>query len=572
MTREWPVRALSAGAAVGRLEIRRGDDPHIPHRRIRRDRAQAEVQRFDDALNKARAELESLRRGAREKPFAAEVRGFINLYLSLLADAEIAQAPRRLIREKLMNAEWALQAQAEKIAESFAQIEDDYLRERGADISHVAKRILAAMRPAAARRKTGGGRGKIFAAKEVSPTDVIELARLGYAAFVCENGNASSHTAILARSLGLPAAAGARLDEMEEGERVLLDAENERFIAAPRRADVLACEKKMRAAARPAAVKKTRTPPLRTADGGRVRIFANLDLPEEADGARAAKVDGVGLFRTEFLFLNRDDLPGEDEQFEIYSRVAKTLSPAPVVFRTLDLGADKMPADERLAKAAAAPNPALGLRALRLCLRMPDVFMTQIRALLRAAAARGNISVMLPMMSRPAEVTRTRALIARARADLNLPAKTKMPLGVMIEVPAAVFVMEGIASQLEFFSVGTNDLVQYAMVADRAHEAVADYCDPRHPAVPFLLSEIVRRARAARRPVTLCGEIAGDPAFIPLILALGIRSLSMNTFCVDEVRRAVSAANLSSLRRVRRRLLAARTPEELIGVLDGLSS
>ena len=559
---------VSRGIAVGRALTRQEGAAVVARRALRKDAIEKEVARFDRALRDARDSLYDLRRGERA---ATEITAFIDLYLALLSDPQIARAPRDLIRERHINAEWALDEQIETVRRHFRQVKDPYLRERGDDIRQVAKRILDAM---SVRRspRVRGGRNWIVVAADLSPADVIEMSRRGYAGFVTESGGGNSHAAILARSIGMPGVSGVAdaTRKIATGDSLIVDSDAGAVVVRPDAETRRRFLDSARQPPPPAAARKQRA---RTIDGETVRLHANIEIPDEAPEALAAGSDGVGLFRTEFLFLNRDDLPGEEEQFQVYRAVLKKMSPLPVVFRTLDLGADKMPRSDPEIEAAietAPQNPALGLRAIRLCLAAPRLFARQARAILRAARF-GRARILLPMLSAPAELTRARDLIAAAAEqafESESRARPLPPIGAMIEVPAAVFVMRAFARRLDFFSVGSNDLIQYALAADRGEEKLADLCDPLHPAILRLLTLIVDNARRARKPLTVCGEIAGDPDLAAMLAAMGIRDLSMNIFALAAVRARIRQIDAAALKKPLARLLAAETPEAARAVFE----
>ena len=559
---------VSRGIAVGRALTRQEGAAVVARRALRKDAIEKEVARFDRALRDARDSLYDLRRGERA---ATEITAFIDLYLALLSDPQIARAPRDLIRERHINAEWALDEQIETVRRHFRQVKDPYLRERGDDIRQVAKRILDAM---SVRRspRVRGGRNWIVVAADLSPADVIEMSRRGYAGFVTETGGGNSHAAILARSIGMPGVSGVAdaTRKIATGDSLIVDSDAGAVVVRPDAETRRRFLDSARQPPPPAAARKQRA---RTIDGETVRLHANIEIPDEAPEALTAGSDGVGLFRTEFLFLNRDDLPGEEEQFQVYRAVLKKMSPLPVVFRTLDLGADKMPRSDPEIEAAietAPQNPALGLRAIRLCLAAPRLFARQARAILRAARF-GRARILLPMLSAPAELTRARDLIAAAAEqafESESRARPLPPIGAMIEVPAAVFVMRAFARRLDFFSVGSNDLIQYALAADRGEEKLADLCDPLHPAILRLLTLIVDNARRARKPLTVCGEIAGDPDLAAMLAAMGIRDLSMNIFALAAVRARIRQIDAAALKKPLARLLAAETPEAARAVFE----
>ncbi len=558
---------VGESATTGEAHIRMPGETEVPRYRLSAGEAQAEKEcaRFESALRDVRAELDALRARAHQLPGAAEIAPFIELYRNLLDDPEICIKPRESVRQRKINAEWALKERVDIIRANFRRIEDAYFRERGRDIEHVMARLLAAMsggktppRPAA---------GEIIVAEDLDPASVINLRRKGCRGFITETGGGMSHTAIVARSLGMPAIVGAAgaLAAAENGDEIIIDPRGQMAVAIirPDEAALRRYRGSLRARKKTPRKKVAGGGGIKSKDGETVFLETNIEFPGEVGDALRAGADGIGLFRTEFVFLNRDSPPPEDEQFEIYREVLRRAAPLPVVFRTIDLGADKINlADAEHRRAGANP---LGLRAIRYCLAAPELFLDQLRALLRAfAESRGRGKILLPMLSSPAELARTVTLLRNAREQLRALRKLDSPpppLGAMIEVPASVFVMRAFARHLSFFSVGTNDLVQYTLAVDRGDEKLAALADPLHPAILHLLASATDNARRAGKPITLCGEIAGDPALTEIILALGFRRLSMNASQLASVRGTVSGGDIGALAALRRRILAAPTPE-----------
>ena len=551
---------VSAGTVAGRALVRRADNSDAPRYHIGKREIAAEQRRFDAAVRAARSELSKVRRKISALQCAAEMFPFIDLYRALLKDPSLTRNIRAIVAEKKCNAEWAVQQHVDALSAQFLNVEDSYLRGRGDDIRQVMRRLLAAMKPRAGPKRENPA-GQIIVAAELDPAHVVELKQRGYAAFATEGGGGAAHTAILARSLGMPAVVGAKglLAAVETGDEIILDMDNNAVVVHPDSRAFAA------AAAKTAAKigKKTHTARTRrivkTRDGQQVLMQANIELPAETAAVDKSPANGVGLFRTEFLFMGRTDPPGEDEQFEIYRQVLRDIAPRPVIMRTLDLGADKNTND------MTDSNP-LGLRAIRYCLANPKIFLAQLRALLRAGREYRNLSILLPMLSHPAELAQTAALLRHAREQLKAAGGGPIPLpplGGMIEVPAAVFVMRAFAPHLDFFSVGTNDLIQYTLAADRSDERLARYYQEPHPAIVHLLATIVENAARARKPVTICGEMAGNPQMIRLLLALGLRRLSMAVPQIEKARDIIAAADCSILAARRRRTVAAATPELL---------
>ena len=575
---------LSPAAAVGRLHARNPGESEVPRYRVPQSKIAAEVERFESALAQVRADLDALRAHSAGMPGAAEIGAFIGLYRAMLDDSEIAEKPREAVISRRCNAEWALKESADAIGENFRRIEDPYLRERGNDIAHVVSRVLLAMKSRAAQSSApppapASGKGRILVARELSPAEVVEIVRAGYAGFITESGGATSHTAILARGMGVAAAAVPdALAALPVGARALVDGERGEVVVNPppalarsRLAEISALKKTS------GRHSKKRPQKARTRDGVEVSLEANMEFPDEAEAALAAGADGVGLFRTEFLFLNRNDLPDEEEQFEIYRDVVSRMAPLPVTFRTLDIGADKIPlGDLGGGGFGEEANPALGVRAIRQCLAAPEMFLTQLRALLRAAATakNGGVRILLPMVSHPGEMAQAEILLEHAAEQLrsaNRPAGAAQA-GAMIEVPASVFIMRDLSRRAAFFSVGTNDLIQYTMASDRGEEKLSKLHDPLHPAVLQLVSMAIGNARRAGRPIILCGEAAGEARLTRLMLCLGLTRLSMNAAQIPAVREAVERANCGALAFLSRKILKAETPDLAAEILAEMNA
>ena len=562
--------AAGRGAVCGRVHLRL-DKAEVPRYQLTAGQIAAEQKRFDAALKKARRELYSVQKKIAEMDGAAEMSPFVHLYRTLLEDPALIKKIHDTIAEQQCNAEWAVKQRGDAVSARFLNIDDSYLRERGADVRHVMRRLLAAMKPGATKKPSQTA-GYIVVAAELDPAHIIVLRQRGYAGFATETGGVASHAAILARSIGMPAIVGAKglLAAAENGDDIVLDMDRGAAVLRPDAA-ALADYKKTRAAPAANKVKKSaakKTVGIKTEDGQAISLQANIELPDETGGVLESGADGVGLLRTEFLFLNRDEPPGEDEQFEIYRRVLRDVAPRPVVARTLDLGLDKT-------GGGFADSSPLGMRAIRYCLARPKLFLTQLRALLRAGRERGNLRILLPMISHPAELEQSAALLNHAREQLRaarLSPPRLPPLGAMIEVPAAVFVMRALSRHLDFFSIGTNDLTQYVLAADRGDERLARYYEHPHPALIQLLAKIVQNADRAGKPVTLCGEMAGNPEMTRLLLSLGLRRFSMSVPQIAALRALAPSLNCKRLTAWRRRLLSADSPDALRARLTRLNA
>ena len=570
---------VSGGIAIGRAHLVSHATLEVSHYLVPPPLVAAESLRFDAAIHTVRAEFDKLRDELRTEIPAgapAEFAAFVDLHRMILDDATLSVEPRRIIETEQCNAEWALKVQADALLAQFDAIEDSYLRERRSDVIQVVERVLKALsgKPGYVPPPvTDSEEELILVAHDLSPADVVQFKRHQFASFITDMGGATSHTAVVARSLNIPSivALHRARELVRENERIIVDGSNGVLIVDPD-ARVLA-EYQRRKGEFDAGRRKLsglRDTHAVTRDGVAVALHANIELPEDVTQALANGATGIGLFRSEFLFLNRSDLPDEEEQFEAYRNVALAMKGLPVTIRTYDLGADKQTSED----APAGANPALGLRAIRLCLTEPQRFLSQLRALLRASHF-GDISILIPMLASSSEIDQTLHMIARAKASLDdagLPYNREIKVGGMIEVPAAALALDVFLRKLDFLSIGTNDLIQYTLAIDRADEAVAYLYDPLHPAILTLLAAIIKRANKAGVPVTMCGEMAGDTAFTRLLLGFGLRAFSMHAAHVPDVKQQVLNTDAGATQPAARRLLKASDPARLKALLAKLNS
>ncbi len=556
---------VSGGIAIGHAQLVSHTQLEVAHYNIAKTEVAAEKARFDSAFATARTELAGLGQHI-PADAPAEFEAFLNLHLMILDDPTLSEAPKQLIEAQLCNAEWALKLQMEALIEQFERIEDGYLRDRKADVVQVAERLLKALmgRPGQVLAHTRPEENSILVAHDLSPADVILFKSHQFASFITDLGGATSHTAIVARSLNIPSVVALHFARtlIRENEVLIVDGSSGVVIVNPDK--TVLGEYKLRQEQwelerqKLRRLKKTRTT---TLDGTAVELYANIELPDDVAGARDNGADGVGLFRTEFLYLNRTDLPGEDEQFEAYRRVVEEMDGLPVTLRTFDLGADKhLDGAERV-----APNPALGLRAIRLCLAEPQMFHRQLRAILRASHY-GKVRILIPMLSSAHEVTQTLHLIDEARKSLDqdgIPYDKTVPVGGMIEIPAAALSLSTFVRRLDFLSIGTNDLIQYTLAIDRADDTVAHLYDPLHPAVLNLVAHIIRSANRAEVPVAVCGEMAGEVRLTRLLLGFGLRQFSMHPAYLLSVKQQVLTSDLQEVMVLAQKMLRSDDPEKL---------
>lgn len=568
---------VSRGVAIGQVHIIERDQLEISEYRIARDKVGAEQQRLAEAVRAAAAQLRSVREHI-PKHTAADIAGFIDAHLLMLEDTALTQEPARLIRERLCNAEWALKLQRDALVAVFDEMDDPYLRTRRDDVDHVVHRIQRILLNQSPLEHEFGDtrlRGSIVLADELAPADTVLLQHQGIAAFATEYGGPTSHTAILARSLGIPSIVGLHNARryVREGDMMIVDGTRGIALVDPDAGIQEYYRKKQRdEQGYLAELIRLKEAPAETLDGCTIELHANIELPRDFDTVKQVGAAAVGLYRTEFLFMNRKAPPDEEEQFDNYCEVLRRLDGRMVTIRTLDLGADKQ-VDGGRREGPMGSNPALGLRAVRLCLKEPGLFRPQLRAIMRASAL-GPVRMMVPMLSNLQETRQVFHLIDQIRAELRthgIAFDAKMPVGGMIEVPAAAICADVFAEQLDFLSIGTNDLIQYTMAIDRVNEEVNYLYDPLHPAVLRLINMTIEAGRKAGIPVALCGEMAGDPRYVQLLLALGLREFSVHPGALLEVKRIVRNADLSRLSNYAAPLLSCRTGSEVANLVKTLS-
>ncbi|RPH66337.1 MAG: phosphoenolpyruvate--protein phosphotransferase [Burkholderiales bacterium] len=549
---------IGGGIVIGRARVLESRQRDVPRYRLLAGQVDAELSRLETAIEVVRAELFAL---AEHLPAdgPAEAHALLDVHVMILDDPALAQAARDAVRENLWNAEWAVSAQAGHLASQFAEFEDEYLRERGRDVEQVAERVIRVLSGSSAE-STAGAEPAIFVAEDISPADMLSLrAAVG---FGIDQGGTTSHTAILARSMNVPAVVGLGIASrlVIDDDWLILDGEAGLVIVAPD--DTVLAEYRHRQAESELAreqLKRLIHLPTVTLDGVAVQLHANIERPEEAQRAYAAGAEGIGLFRSEFLFLNRRDLPDEDEQFKAYRTAVEAMQGRPVTIRTLDVGADKaLPA-----LGGAAPlNPALGQRAIRYCLAEPEVFLAQLRAILRASAY-GSARLLIPMLAHSREIDQALRLVDLAKGHLRGRGQDfdeRLPVGGMIEVPAAALTAGLFVRKLDFLSIGTNDLIQYTLAIDRSDHEVASLYEPFHPAVLRLIGMTIRTARKAGTPVAVCGEMAGDWVATRLLLGMGLTQFSMHPASLLRVKQEILRADASRLAPRVARLLASDDP------------
>ena len=559
--------AASPGIAIGRCWSVDRRRIRTPKRRLGPDEVEGELARFRTAIELSDLQLSEVKEKVEraEAPAAAEHTAIIDMHRMMLKDEMLVLEAQRLIREDRVNAEWAVKRAVRKIKSAFHEHADEYFKERRADVDYVGERIIKNLLGQAPDVDEAPPEGAIVVAHDLSPADTALLLHdRKVAAFVTDAGAKTSHTAIVARALEVPAVVGVgKITALaERGDWVVVDGTRGIVVINPtpgERSDFEAAQARYRAEERE--LLRTRDLPARTLDDVTIRLAGNIEFAEEVPSLLNHGGEAVGLYRTEFLFLGRGDLPSEDEHYENYRRILEALAPRPVTIRTFDLGGDKLPSGMRVH----AENPALGLRAIRYCLRQPDLFRTQLRALLRASV-HGNLKIMFPMVSGVPELRAAKKALEEIKAELlreGKPVKDGIPVGIMIELPSAALIADRLAKESDFFSIGTNDLIQYTIGIDRLNKDVAYLYKPLHLAVLRMLKMACDAARALNVPVSMCGEMAGEPMNALVLAGLGVSELSMNGPSIPFVKRVLRAARAADGRALVERLLSLTTADDI---------
>ncbi len=570
---------VSQGIAIGRAHLFAAAALDVKHYVIADDQVEAEVERFKNAIVAVHRELQEIRADL-PKEAPPELGAFLDVHALILSDPMLSEVPKNIIRNRYYNAEWALVTQIDELSAQFDDIEDIYLRERKVDIQQVGDRVLKVLTGSAVSLPTVVNGDEplaniVVVAHDISPADMLQFKGGAFAGFVTDLGGQNSHTAIVARSLNIPAAVGMHNASMliKQDDVLIIDGDAGVVIVSP--APLILAQYRMRQEQLLRERKKLgrlkKTPAI-TQDGTEITLLANIELPADSAAALEAGAGGVGLFRSEFLFLGRaghlERFPSEDEQYESYRQAVVAMRGRPVTIRTLDVGADK-PLD---AAEQTALNPALGLRAIRYCLSEPHMFLTQLRAILRASAA-GPTKLLVPMMAHAFEIDQTLALIEQAKEQLRQRKQRfdeHIPIGAMIEIPAAALALPVFIKRLNFLSIGTNDLIQYTLAIDRVDHEVSHLYNPVHPAVLYLLSNVITMGRKAGIPVAVCGEMAGDAKLTRLLLGMGLLEFSMHPAQLLSVKQEVLNSDLSLLEPQVKKILRATEPAAIAAAMEQL--
>ena len=556
---------VSPGVAIGKAFVLRSEDFfEIPRTEIRLDDIPKEIVRFEESLTKTRADLFGIRKKIAQD-LGHEQSDIFSAHLLILEDRTLIEDVLSKIKNECVSSEYAFSVVIQRYFKAFAQINDEYLKERVSDIKDVGRRILQNLRGEKKDSLVHLKEEVIVIAHDLSPSETATMDRDHVIAFATDIGGPTSHTAIMARSMEIPAVVGIDLisKKVSNGERIIIDGNHGTIIIDP---DIATIERYAREEKRFAELitelDKLKLLVAETLDGHRLQLTANIEFPDEIPSVIAHGAEGIGLYRTEYFYMNRADLPSEDEQFEAYRHVAAQLVPSPVVIRTLDLGGDKFLSSLDVPREM---NPFMGWRAIRFCLTRIDIFKTQLRAILRASV-HGNLKLMYPMIANVVELKKANQILEEVRAELRherVPFDEKLEVGAMIEIPSAALTSDTLAREVDFFSIGTNDLIQYSLAVDRVNEKIAYLYEPTHPAILKLIQQTIQNAKRAKIWVSVCGEMAGDSAMAILLLGFGIDQLSMSSFALPKVKKAVRSVTIKQAEEIAARALEFTTGEEI---------
>ncbi len=570
---------VAPGIAIGRAFVAEHGISQVPEYNIGGAEVAAECQRFNEAVAYSQRQVGKLQDKARRlSGAAAEELGYIlEANLQMLTGSRLVRGVEERIGRQRINAEAAVQAEMADIAQSFSAIGDPYLASRMQDINDVGMRLIRSLTNTPYKALSGLPEGTVVIAEEITPADTALMDPARIAGFATALGGAESHTAIVARSLGLPAVLGAAdvVTAVKTGDTVVVDGGRGRIVVNPgSRTKARFRQRRQELAREQRLLARLRDLPARSRDGVEVTLQANLELPLELDMVNQVGAAGIGLLRSEFFFMNRDDLPSQDEQYTALSSLVEGMAGRPVTIRTLDVGGEKL-APALGQHFAASTNPALGLRAIRLSLKVRSLLEDQLAAMLRAGA-HGPVRILLPMITTPGEVVQVRQVLKRVARRLKRRgqaiAAPLPPLGVLIEVPAAALAADGLAQVADFFSIGTNDLTMYTLAIDRSDEQMADQFNSLHPAVIRLVGHSIEAARQAGIPINICGEMAGEPRYTALLLGLGLRDLSMAATALPRVKQRIHALDVSEAARRSQTILEQHDSGRIAAMLDDLNA
>ena len=556
---------VTPGIIIGKAYLLDRGKIEAPARVIPESHTPQEVARFRDAVEESKKQL----RQAKEKLLHEEATGptyILDTHLLLLEDKNLIDNTVETIRQSWINSEWALKINLERVRKIFSNIDDEYLKSRKTDIDHIGERILRNLMGEDKEAIHQIKEEAILVAHDLSPADTAQMAKDKVTAFVTDIGGKTSHTAIMARSLEIPAVVGSETAThyINTGDTLIVDGMTGVVVVNPS-AEILReyVERQKGRQKMERELFQYRDLPAETLDGYRVKVLANIELVEEIPSVLQHGAEGIGLYRTEYLYLNRKDLPSEEDHFQAYKQAVEGISPHAAVIRTLDIGGDKFLSHMELAEEM---NPAMGLRAIRFSLKEPEIFKIQLRAMLRASAY-GKVKILLPMISGVSEIREVKKILNEVRLSLTaerIPYDPRIEIGIMMEVPSAATIADILAKEVDFFSIGTNDLIQYTLAIDRVNEYVAHLYEPLHPAILRLVRQMVKAAHDAGIRVAMCGEMAGEPLYVPILLGLELDDLSMNSLSIFRVKKILRSYTLRECKELVEAALKLSTPEEIV--------
>ncbi len=563
--------SVSSGIAIGKANLVTNALMEVHYYKIKKDTIKDEIKRLSQAINTVKSDLVNIKKELQKKS-SNNFESFIDIHLMMLEDNNFSLNPQQIIKKEQCNAEWAIKSQLDNLLSKFDDIDDAYIKERKLDAAQVAERIIKALLGHQKQISKTQNPSNILIAHDISPADALQFKKNSYAAFITEHGGTNSHTAILARGLNIPSIVAVKNARkiINNNDTVIVDGDNGIAIINPNKHILKEYEyKKNQWIIEKKKLKKIKNIPSKTLDKKEISLMANIEDLSDVKSVLDCKAAGIGLFRTEFLFMNRKQLPGEQEQYETYRSIAKSMKGRTVVIRTLDSGADKTTAADK----TQATNPALGLRAIRLCLSQPHLFITQLRAILKASAF-GKIRILIPMLSSLGELKQVKLLIKRAKESLVLEKikfDNEILIGGMIEIPAVAINAEAFAAELDFLSIGTNDLIQYTLAIDRTDDSVSHLYNSIHPAILKLISNTIDAAKKFNKDVSVCGEMAGDPKLTKLFIGMGLTNFSMHPSSILTVKKQILESDATKLRSMSNKVLKQNDSEKIETLLNKIN-
>ena len=563
--------SVSSGIAIGKANLVTHALMEVQRYKIKKDTINDEIERLSQAINTVRSDLVNIKKELQKKS-SNNFESFIDIHLMMLEDNNFSLNPQQIIKKEQCNAEWAIKSQLDNLLSKFDDIDDAYIKERKLDAAQVAERIIKALLGHQKQISKTQNSSNILIAHDISPADALQFKKNSYAAFITEHGGTNSHTAILARGLNIPSIVAVKNARkiINNNDTIIVDGDNGIAIINPNKHILKEYEyKKNQWIIEKKKLKKIKNIPSKTLDKKEISLMANIEDLSDVKSVLDCKASGIGLFRTEFLFMNRKELPGEQEQYETYKSIAKSMKGRTVVIRTLDSGADKTTAADK----TQATNPALGLRAIRLCLSQPHLFITQLRAILKASAF-GKIRILIPMLSSLGELKQVKLLIKRAKESLvveNIKFDNEILIGGMIEIPAVAINAEAFAAELDFLSIGTNDLIQYTLAIDRTDDSVSHLYNSIHPAILKLISNTIDAAKKFNKDVSVCGEMAGDPKLTKLFIGMGLTNFSMHPSSILTVKKQILESDATKLRSMSNKVLKQNASEKIETLLNQIN-